>query len=305
MKLEDVLAFGRVLASDPARAPRNAYEIGLSAVGRRVNYGIDVYDREWDVLVILDACRYDLFEEFAPEHEVYDRFESVEPVYSCASATPEWLSKTFDQGPADLVGGTYYVSCTGFTREIDRSRLHGIDEVWDYAVDPEYRVTRPEAVTDAAIRAYRETDADRYVVHYVQPHAPFLHCPGKYDALGDGGRGGTQNLWDGLQAGAFDPEEVWQDYGRNLLRVLDEVQTLLGNLDGKVVVTADHGNAMGEWFVYGHPNDMPLPIIKRVPWAVARGEGRHDYRVRGREAMATDLGEQDLEEHLRALGYRA
>lgn len=297
--------FGRVLLSDPAKAPRNCYDIGLSALGRRMNYGRRAHNHEWDILVILDACRYDLFETFGPKHEVYDRFESVEPVYSCASATPEWLAKTFEEAPDEFVAGTYYISSTGFIREVDADRLRGVDEVWDYAVDPEYGVTRPEAVTNAGIRAFREEEADRYVVHYVQPHAPFLHCPGKYDAVGNGGMGGTQNVWDGLQAGRFDRDEIWEDYGRNLLRVLDEVETLLRNVEGRVVVTADHGNAMGEWGIYGHPRDVPLPVIKRVPWAVAQGQGDHDYEVEDRESIATGLGEHDLREHLRALGYRS
>lgn len=34
---------------------------------------------------------------------------------------------------------------------------------------------------------------------------------------------------------------------------LDEVETVIENLLGKVVVTSDHGNGMGEWGVYAHP----------------------------------------------------
>ncbi|MFC7229668.1 LTA synthase family protein [Salinirubellus salinus] len=294
-----------MLASDPVNAPRNFYDIGLSALGRRISYGRNIYDEEWDVLIILDACRYDLFEEFAPRHDVYERFESVVPIYSCASATPEWLVKTFDRGPDELVSGTFYISSTGFVTEIDATRLYGIEEVWSYAVDPEYGVTRPGAVTNAAIKSYRETDADRYVIHYVQPHAPFLHCPGKYDSVGNGGEGGTQNVWRGLQEGRYERDEIWQDYGQNLLGVLDEVETVIRNVEGTVVVTSDHGNAMGEWFVYGHPKHNPVPAVKRVPWVLAEGAGRDDFEVREPEHVATGLGEQDLGEHLRALGYRS
>ena len=42
-----------------------AYLRALQAVGRRLNYGTNVYDREWDVLVVLDACRADLLESVA------------------------------------------------------------------------------------------------------------------------------------------------------------------------------------------------------------------------------------------------
>jgi hypothetical protein len=282
---------------------RGFWQMSLAVLGRRVNYGLNVFDREWDVLIVLDACRYDLFEEFAPEHPVYDRFDSVEPVYSCASATPEWIPKTFNQDHDDLVSRTHYVSGTGYSTKIEPGRVHAVDEVWGYAVDPESKVTRPEAVTNAAIRAYRESDAERFIFHYLPPHAPFLHCPGKYDSIGDGA-GGTQTVWNGLQDGRFDADEVWEDYGRNLGPGLDEVETVLDNVSGKVVVTADHGNALGEWGIYGHPNYVPVPAIKRVPWAEATGAGRDEYEVKDDDEVATGLGEQDLDEHLRALGYK-
>lgn len=84
---------------DPKLAARTVVKNGMQFVGRRVNYGIMPFEREWDVLVVLDACRYDLFEGFTPEHPVYERFESVEPVYSCASATREWLTKLLARTP--------------------------------------------------------------------------------------------------------------------------------------------------------------------------------------------------------------
>ena len=285
------------------QSPRGFYEMGLKVIGRRLNYGINIFDYEWDVLVILDACRYDLFQEFAPEHPVYDEFSTVRPVYSCASATPEWIPKTFNEGNDATVAATYYVSCTGYSTLIDSDRLRGVEEVWSYAVDPEYGSTRPEAVTNAAIRAYREGDAERFVFHYIPPHAPFLHCPGRYDSTGDGA-GGTQNVWRGLQAGLYDRDRVWEDYGRNLLRGLDEVETILRNVTGTVVVTSDHGNAIGEWGIFGHPANVPVPAVKRVPWAVATGHGRDEYVTSDDDEIATGLGEQDLNEHLRALGYR-
>lgn len=281
----------------------NLHVAGLRQLGQRLNYGTTIYDRKWDVLVLLDACRFDLFQEFAPRHDVFDRFESFEPVYSCASATPEWIKKTFVEGPRSLVSGTHYVSCTGFSTNIDEGRLHQVDEVWRYAVDPEYGSTRPEAVTDAAIDAARNTEADRLVVHYVQPHAPFLHCVGKYNSQGDGGEGGTQNVWKGLREGRYDYDEVWEDYGQNLLTVLDEVETIVENVSGKVAITSDHGNAMGEWGMYGHPAYAPVPIIKRVPWVEAVGRESDEYEVQGVESISTGLSEHDLQDNLAALGY--
>jgi len=283
--------------------PRGFYQMALAVTGRRVNYGLNIFERDWDVLIVLDACRYDLFREFGSRHPVYERFDSVEPVYSCASATPEWILKTFNEGHDDLVSRTHYVSCTGYSTRVEEGRLHQLDAVWSYAVDPEYGCTRPEAVTNAAIRAYRESDADRFVFHYLPPHAPFLHCPGRYDSTG-GEKGETQNVWNGLRSGQYDRDAVWEDYGRNLRFGLEEAETIIEEVSGRVVVTSDHGNALGEWGLYGHPSHVPVPIIKRVPWAETTGEGRGEYEVKSEAEIKTGLGEQDLKDHLEALGYR-
>jgi len=184
--------------------------------------------------------------------------------------------------------------------------FHEIEHVWRYAHDPEAHVTRPEALTNAAVRSFRKSSAEKYIVHYVQPHAPFLHCVGKYDSVSDGA-GGTQNIWDGLEEGEFKKNEVWGDYGQNLLTVLDNVLTLIEEFDGQIAITADHGNALGEFGYFGHPGHVPIPAIRKVPWATATGLSKENYDLKEREEVSTGSGEQDikseLKDHLRDLGY--
>lgn len=268
----------------------------IKTVGKRINYGRKIFDYDWDLLIVLDACRYDLFEEFAPQHPVYEEFESVEPVYSCSSATREWIERNITRSPDDIIRDTYYVSCTPFTDEIDMNRFNGYDETWRYATDPEWRGTRPDAITNASIDAIRNSGAKRIIAHYVQPHTPFVQNIEKYLAFEDG------NAWQGLKHGHFDREEVWRDYGDNLLLVLDHVQTLIDNASGKVVVTSDHGNAMGEFGFYGHPPYVPHPTIKRVPWAVTHGKGADTFEVKSKSEFRTG-NDQSVSEKLRELGY--
>lgn len=58
-----------------------------SSTGRSVR----LMDEEWDVLVILDACRADLFEEIAE----LAYFEEYTRVNSGASSTREWAKRQF------------------------------------------------------------------------------------------------------------------------------------------------------------------------------------------------------------------
>jgi hypothetical protein len=47
--------------------------------------GIDIFEQDWDNLLLLDVCRYDAFEE------LNGIVEDLRPVTSRVSATPEFL----------------------------------------------------------------------------------------------------------------------------------------------------------------------------------------------------------------------
>ncbi|MDD3492739.1 MAG: hypothetical protein PHU95_02770 [Candidatus Thermoplasmatota archaeon] len=56
-------------------------------------------------------------------------------------------------------------------------------------------------------------------------------------------------------------------YEDNLIRVLKEVRLIASVLPGKIVVTSDHGELLGEKdFIWGHPGKYNHPILKQVPW---------------------------------------
>ncbi len=278
---------------------RTKWRHGWVELGKRVNYGRRPYEHDWDMLIVLDACRWDLWQEYAPAHAVAPMFQSEEAVYSCGSSSDEWLLKTFGQADDETVAETVYVTANAYTHLLDLDRFHLVEEVWKYARDPESGSVFPEAVTNEAIRAYRENPQKRHVVHYLQPHAPFLHCLDRYASGVD-----NQAIWEGVKTGKFDRQQVFRDYGQNLQTVLNHVETLIQNIDGTVAVTADHGNFIGEWGLYGHPSWVPLPTVKRVPWAVAEGKSTDDYELKQKDEITTvETEEPSIKEHLRQLGY--
>lgn len=74
-----------------------------------------------------------------------------------------------------------------------------------------------------------------------------------------------------------DMERAWREksvayfYEDNLLRVLTEVQRLLNEIDGKIIVTSDHGECLGEKGFWGHgwtgKTKIPkLSALVTVPW---------------------------------------
>jgi len=249
-----------------------AYLRALQAVGRRLDYGTNVFDREWDVLVVLDACRADLLRSVAPDIEF---LEGVETVRSVGSSSSEWLENTFLDHPE--TGRTVMVTGNTWTdRYLDADAFAALDEVWKYAWDDGLGTVPAAAVTDRAIAAARERDPDRLVVHYMQPHHPFVPDPidGDGGIARTGSHSNTANPWVLLRRGEVTTERVWTAYEANLRYVLEEVAALLDNVDGRVVVTADHGNCFGEWGLYGHPMHTPVPALLAVPWAETTGVDR-------------------------------
>jgi len=200
------------------------------------HYETNVSLRKWDPLIILDASCHDLFLDVAPQHPMCELFDSVEEMCSLVSQTPTWLERIFKGADRSVLSGTGYVAGQYQLEDIDTSDLHATVPVWQIAHDYEAEFLRPEVVTNEAIKRFRIQEADRYVVHYIQLHAPFLHCTGKNDSIADS-RGQPQNVWQGLYRGQFDGDEVCTHHGQNLLLVLDKVEPSKQNFDWDVAIS--------------------------------------------------------------------
>jgi len=282
-------------------AADSAYRFYVGALRRLsavYDLGVNVMDREWDVLLVLDACRSDLTRAVADEYE----FVSTESVWSVGSSSPEWMWKTFDETYADALAGTAYVTGNPFsTEQVDASFLSHLEEVWQYGWDDDLGTIPPRPLTDAAIRHYRQRSPDRMIVHYMQPHYPFIDNPlaGGMD-LSNFGDAGTETAWDRLRKGEVTYEAVWDGYEENLRTVLDDVNLLLESIDAeRVVITADHGNSMGEKGLYGHAIGVPVAEQRAVPWCVTSANDTSGYTP---ETPEREVG-ADVESRLEDLGY--
>ena len=85
-------------------------------------------------------------------------------------------------------------------------------------------------------------------------------------------------------------EFIWRKLGNNglvdgyifnLNQVLYEVSGLIEYLSGRIIITSDHGELLGEDRLYGHGH--PLPARKElieVPWIILEKKGRYSIRKR-------------------------
>ena len=299
----------------------SAYNGCMMSLLSRHPIGTNVYERDWDVLVILDTCRVDALREVAPE---YDFIDTVDSILSVGSASSEWMAQTFHQKYLQEVRQTAYVSGNAWSewviedRQMPEEHFNSIlswtkwdvagaddflilDQAWKYKEEdpsnPEPGHLHPRYVTDRAIEIARSHNPGRLVIHYSQPHAPYTaialeeqrdllrHEERPFDHLKDGGS----------------PVRVWNSYLDHLRLGLDHVDTLINNIDADtVVLSADHGEAFGEWFIYGHPPSVLHPKIRHVPWAVTSAEDSGEYEP---EIDPTQREGQTATEQLEALGY--
>lgn len=258
------------------------------------DFGTPIFDLEWDVLVVLDACRVDLLQAVADDYEFLP--DNINHVNSVASATYEWMPKNFNDEYRGEMSKTAHITANPYSSEF----LEGQDwlvlrELWrQHTTD--INTVPPDVVTDHAISTHRSLHPEQMIIHYLQPHEPFR----KFDSVEDEW---FQGVWDQVRHGKLSPETVREAYQDNLCWVLDELNTLLKNIDGEVVITSDHGNAMGEWGFWGHPAYVPIPELRRVPWVEIEAEDMQTYTP---DVLSEDEKNEkvDREELLESLGYR-
>jgi hypothetical protein len=267
--------------------------------------GIDVFDADWDNLLILDACWYDLFER------VSDLPGDLRPVRSRASSTREFLRANFDG--RELLDTVYVTSSPMLYRHRDEvdTRLHDVVNVWrDRGWNEKYRTVLPETMTEAAIDAAERYPDKQILVHYMQPHYPFIGPTGREHFDLD-----SLNFdWKAIRRGDIDVSDdvVASAYRENLEEAMPEVESALRSLPGLSVVTADHGEMIGSpsfpipMKEYGHPPGIYTDGLVEVPWLTFRNGPRRsivaEEPVRERDSAPEE--EQSLAQNrLRQLGY--
>jgi hypothetical protein len=273
-------------------------------------------ESEWDYCLVLDACRYDVFAE------VYDEYldGTLEKRESIGSSTPEWAYRTFtDDHDIAYFSGNPFINSLGIPlNELKwgascdyewtaTEHISDIIDVWKEGWDEDLGTVPPESLAESLDR-HSDVDerTDRTVLHYMQPHAPYLSRgkgrklkqiqkgirnqedaeevanDGTLSSLSNKLRPKVEEKLDGSElaqkAGLWlelDPTDVLKNgtrgaalalYEENLRIALEEVAEVVDELDGDVVVTADHGEAFGEEGVWEHHIETYIPPLMEVPW---------------------------------------
>lgn len=305
---------------DPINAIKRARNphLALRSLNRRYHYiktgtdynstGVDVLEQDWDNLILLDACRYDLFDQV---NTITGRLERRE---SRGADTVEFLRGNLR---GKILHDTVYVTASPMLHrnrdEID-VEFHDVVDIWnDGGWSEEEETVLPAAVTEAAMTVADRYPNKRLFVHYLQPHYPFVGAENRpfheKDAFSTPGEYGS---WTRMAMGELttSKREIREAYRDNLEYVLESVQNLTTKVKGRTVITSDHGNLLGERAFpipireWGHPRGLHVSDLVTVPWLVIESDERREVLSESPDPdRETETEESEIKERLAQLGY--
>ncbi|WP_226929221.1 hypothetical protein [Halorubrum halophilum] len=303
----------RFVAEGRRRITQAARPIQNWRFRKQYGQGVDIIERDWDNLLIFDSCRYSNFEEY---NSIDGELQSV---VSRGSRSSEFLKSNFE---GREIHDTVYITANPYTEMLSDDVFHWVDNLLVDHWNAELGTVPPDAVVTAAKKAVERFPRKRLIVHFMQPHTPWIGPTANrirerldvegYDRLlirdSESSKGDGVDYWEGVRNDNISEQEMHQAYRESIEIVCSHGQELINSLSGKSVVTADHGEMLGERIIpggsriYGHPKKTYTPELAVVPWLVVEGKTRRKTSLDPPVGFKR-LEDDKVEDRLRALGY--
>ena len=313
--VDDLIKNAKIILRRPTRLKGVLNKFGLK-INQKIHSfnerdGYDVTEKEWDNLLILDSCRYDSFKQHSTFEGQLSKQRSV------ASHSKAFLEENFH---GREFHDTIYITANPFANEIPENTFFDMHQLLESDWDEELRTVPPKAVVERTLKIHQENPNKRLIVHFMQPHIPFIGeewNDTNQAGLREGAKknkapvGNYHGIWTQIlfNLNNITLEEAIDGYHENLEIVLSEIEYLIHKLDGKSVITADHGNLLGERLSpvpirgYGHPQGLFVDKLVQVPWQELPFDERRDIVVE--DPISTDRHNVGVrEDQLIHLGYK-
>ncbi|WP_144928069.1 alkaline phosphatase family protein [Halorubrum salsamenti] len=277
-------------------APNRSIKIGVynrlyrPFLERDIGAGVDIMSQDYDNLILLDAYRADTFKK-------HSRFEGqLSTNTSYGNWSLEFVVKNF-QGRE--FHDTVCVTANPYYQErfnLGSSTFHKLIDTG--ATDPRESL---EKTTTAAIRAMKNHPNKRLLIHYMQPHGP--HIGERADEIRTD-HPEYRRMFSLYRDGLVSNETLWKTYIDTIEIVESQVDDLLDELNGKTVISSDHGENMGE-IQHGIEmveHGLETPECRLVPWLELPYEDRREI-IAEPPVEVDPIDEKEIEERLSDLGY--
>jgi hypothetical protein len=138
-----------------------------------------VLEEDWDVLIILDAARYDVFKEFHKLLNLNDQHGKLEYRISCGPPTARFVKENFLRKDfLPYLKNLIYVSANPVvdaTLGKYRQYFYRYVPVWKFAWNKEIETVLPQHVAYYAFKVWLRKPRDKkLIIHFLQPHYPFI-----------------------------------------------------------------------------------------------------------------------------------
>lgn len=262
-----------------------------------------IHNSDWDILLVLDALRYDIFEKFYPSF-LTGRLQKTE---SPTAFTFGWILEMF-KGQHPNIVFVYSEPMSDRIKDISNKLIHGnhfdvrahftdIVDVYKSSWNFHYNTIFPTPITEATIKAVHAYPGKRVITKYIQLHDPYLYTAQNdgviryrsprflnlrkilYELISD------ETYWTIRSKLNFPPENwfnvVWLKYGRKgiiegyindlfLMLTIHIPRIIQECPNKKIVITSDHGERLGEGGRYSH-GGRRTKEVKEIPWFEIEG----------------------------------
>ena len=284
--------------------------------------GESIMSKEWDNLLLFDACRYDYFRRISPFQK-----NIVERRVTLGSRTPQFYHRTFDNKTChDIVCVTANPQTLRYDFERDNSPFHAIISVVDQW-DERLQTVHPMDVYEASARAEKKYPNKRLLIHFLQPHAPFIGPTAKQlrkrtgKTIGglDPGREYTDMKTKKIDTTSYrgmlrhDPKldlsTIRESYIETLRIVTNYVIGLAGKLKGKTAISSDHGELLGDRIHrfgsrrWEHPGGVRSKELCLVPWVEIPTDEKKTITSDPPTNNTNNVDQSMINEKLQSLGY--
>jgi len=259
-----------------------------------------IHNTNWDILLVIDACRYDYFQKYYKDILVGG---SLQKAITSTTFTFGWIMNNFGEG----FDATFICTepITDSIHDVSNKIKHGntidVSKYFKWVLDVytegwvEPGLIYPETVNQA-LRYHLDRSGHRVVVKFIQIHDPYIYwlkrgfVSGEYKQKIKGNLRkvlyeviSDETYWNVCKKLGFPPENwlnhLWLEHGKggivkgyceDLLMMLKLCKGIIDDYpDRNVVITSDHGERLGEGGRYSHGGKR-TKVIKEVPWYEVR-----------------------------------
>lgn len=284
--------------------------------------GTNVFDENWDNLIILDACRYDVFSKQV------DFDGDLDYRISRGSASKEFVRGNFQESNQyDVV----YCSNNGWYQHLLKETNEVNSEVYrfefiegrEFRRDSGHARDECQKLSTRALNLYEEHPHKRMIIHYMLPHSPYVDKEGNVilqvnQHAPEEEKKHPNTVFelfhkDSDDENYFTKDELIQAYESSLRFILNHISDLVDELNGLTVISADHGELLGErlypfpFIGYGHPEGVYMDELVKVPWFECDNKDRREIIEADRphhSMRETNQISEQIEDHLYNMGYK-